>query len=165
MPTISDGLTAMRTLQSHLQARLNADFAATFTDGSGGYLIPDVVLEDDEPQDSDTIGKPFAVLALGSDDSSEWSDVRGRMRICVIEADCVASDFSGAQTGTANPTGSDTLLSQAIGSIINDDYVTLRDMGLLGCAFRTNTRERIEATDAGEIHHNPHRITFTYERP
>ncbi len=157
--TYSDGLAAMRTLRSHLQSRLDADYAATFASYNGA----DVVLEDDEPQESDRVGKPFALLALASDDVSEESDITGRHRDVAVDVDVVASDWSGAQTGTANPVGSDTLLSRSLCEIIRADYAVLRDLGLMACTFRTTTGERIEESEAGEIHRNPHRITFTYE--
>lgn len=159
----SDGMAAMRALQEYLQDRLNADFWNVFIDNNEAYIVPDVVLEDDEPQEADQVGKPYILLSLDRDELSELSDARGTMRECEIEAVCIASDFSGAQVGTGNPIGSDTLLGQALAEIIRDDYTIFRDtLGMQGMAIKAQP-EVITQTSSGEIHRNPYRITFVYE--
>lgn len=148
MPTIADAYAAMNVLKTHLRTRLNADYVSVFA----GYGGVDVILEDDEPEDQERVGKPYILLGVqGEDDAPDWG--RG-VRAFTVRADVVASEFAGAQTGAANLVGSDTLLASTLREIVRTGYATLRDAGLMAVVIKARTEQNNDG-----IHSNAHEIT------
>ena len=147
MPTIADATAAMNVLKTRLQTRLNADYATVFAP----YLGVDVILEDDEPAEAEQVGKPYILLGVQSEeDEPVWGRIARKFS---INAEIVATEFSGAQTGVSNPIGADTLLANAFVRIVREDYAFLRDAGLFAVTCRKRKEQYQDIT-----HRNPHEI-------
>lgn len=159
MVTFSNGLDAVRVLKTHLQARLDSDYSAVFAP----YKGVKVVVEDDEPTGDDQAGKPLLLLAMESDVESQFTAPARPRRDVLVRCDATANDFSGAQTGAANPEGSDTKLARALLEIIAEDYDVLKALGLMHVAVRAE-RETISDSEGVQYHANPHRISWTYRQ-
>lgn len=157
MSSFTDGRAALVALQAYLQSTLTADYAATFA----AYGGVDVVLRDDEPGEPERVGKPYIMLTLDSDANSEAVRVRNA-RDLQAGFDVVASEFSGARTGAANPEGSDTRLSRALLQIITDGYADLRALGLYNTRIAALPETVQDADGEPQVHTNPHRILLTY---
>jgi hypothetical protein len=160
MPTFTDCSEAIRIFQSHLQTQLATDYAGVFAVYGGATVI----LEDDHPDEFDRDVRPYLVLSIGNDVPSAESSMMADMRDAVIEAESVASGWSGAESGASNPIGSDTLLSRAFMEIVRADYGALRDMGFYRNRLESN-RENINTADGEQFHRNPHRFAFSYFTP
>jgi hypothetical protein len=153
MTAITDAHDARTALQSVLAADLAGEPHATTFAAYGGV---DVILEDDEPDEPDQVGKPYVAIGEPTEADSEWG---WWFRDVSIPVRVMATDFSGAQTGAANPVGSDTLLSKAITAIVRDRYTTLRDDYHM---YATKLRKGGGANGQGEArtaHENRHDFT------
>lgn len=151
--SITNTQDAATTLQSVLVTDLAAEPHATTFSGYGGV---DVILEDDEPDEPDQAGRPYVAVGEPREGDSglgwQWRDVTIPLRV-------VATDFSGAQTGTANPVGSDTLLSKAITTIVLDRYATFRDSyRMYGANIRKTGGDNAQG-EARTAHENRHEFT------
>jgi hypothetical protein len=155
------GRDAMTALRDYLQERFNGEHSATFVSYGGA----DVVLEGDEPGAEEEVGRPYIVLSMGNDEESGFSAPRMQQNDVQILARCVASDFSGAQTGEANPEGSDTKLGRVLAQCIETkaNRKELAELGLLRPRFSA-AQEIIRDGAGGEYHDNPHTIVLTYEK-
>jgi len=158
MPTLLNARAGLEILRTQLQTALNAD--ATFATYGGA----DVVLADDEPNESERVGRPYILLDVESDVDSQAIE-QADARDATTTFEVVANGFSGADVSIANPIGSDTLLSSALMNFMRANYGALRDAGLYRNRIEQG-KERIEQGDAEpETHRNPHRILFTYYTP
>ena len=158
MPTLTSARAGLEILRTQLQAVLDGD--ATFTPYGGA----DVVLADDEASEEERVGRPYVLLDVEGDVmSSEIMQADARDASATFEV--VANDFSGAQTGAANPTGSDTLLSGALMDFMRENYAALRDAGLYRNRIEQGKERIQQSDDEPETHRNPHRILFTYFTP
>lgn len=151
---------AAQVVADALTAELASTYAATFAPYGGAQ----VVFADDEPDVSERAGVPCVVLNIESDAQSEafriWSAYDA-----ALSATVEASEFSGARTGAANTEGADTKLSRALAQVLEAQYATLRDAGLISLRMGSEA-ERISSGDSDPpLHQDPHRILFTYQRP
>lgn len=159
--TYTSGLEAIDELVSQFDGVLSTTYVATFASFGGA----EAKSEDKEPTAAEQVGKVLALFKLSADRESEFSAPARPRNDVDVNIRVIATDFNGAVIGTANPTGSDTLLSRTLTAWINANRSTLeRNYGLLGIRVRGN-EEGIEQSSEGPVKHiNPHVVTFTYLR-
>jgi len=155
MTTFTDDIAAIRALKTRLATQFaTGDYGAAYA----GYGGVDVVLIFDESDEPEQVGKPMILLSLEDGGGSEWSSARDEYRDVTVMATVMASDFSGAQVGTANPVSSDELMSADLLREVQINYAAWRDLGLQNIRIMP---QKMSVTENG-IRKTPHRITFSY---
>jgi hypothetical protein len=156
-----NGRAAAKVLQSYLKNRFDSDYQSEFADYGG----VDISHRLDEDSNAQQAGKPMIEFYVARDAMSEFADLDGKYRDCVLRATVKASEFAGARTGTANPEGSDTKLARALAEIIEEDYSVLREMGLDSIRLDGEDEQSGGLDDDSAAHQISHSILFRYNRP
>lgn len=150
---IPDLRSALVVLQTYLETKLAEEpHLSTFAPYGG----VDVVLLDEEPTEVERVGKPHILLSGVSGTDERWG--RGYER-ATIASPAIASDFAGAKDDTP----SQSLLSQALVSIVRDGRPELIGLGLEGASIAEGRQSYSpETSDAPGVATKDHTITVFY---
>lgn len=159
MPTFTDDIAAVRALKTRLATQFaTGDYAASYS----GYGGVDVILNYDESDEPEHVGKPMILIGVPAGSLSEWSSNAGEFRNVTVELKVYASDFAGAQIGTANPVSSDELLTKDLQNEFYSNYFTWEDLGVLDVQF-TPSQLTTQQGSTGDIRTMSHSVSFKYQ--